>query len=106
VRMFTHVGMLTLGTATQDDVIRVAQGLAGLVGQVPGLQSVDTYVDAGLGVEANATLCFVARFLDEQAWRGYSGHPAHVALIEKEIAPQLISRTFVQAAQPGPARAV
>jgi len=100
--MFTHLGMIDLGETPRREVEGIATALSGLVGTVPGLASIETFVDAGLGGERNASLAFVARFDDEAAWRGYGTHPDHMEIVSKRIGPVLARALFVQASAPGP----
>lgn len=100
--MFTHLGMIDLGETSRSEVEGIATALSGLVGAIPGLASVETFVDAGLGGERNASLAFVARFDDERAWRSYSKHPEHVEIVSNRIGPVLTRALFVQASVPGP----
>jgi hypothetical protein len=100
--MFTHIGLLGLGSVSPIELDAITTGLTALVSEVPGLRSMETFVDAGLGGEVNASIGFIATFEDEGAWRAYGSHPQHLDLIGTRIAPVLVSRTFVQARQPGP----
>ena len=94
--MFTHLGMLTLdNTATNEQRSSIAEGLAGLVGVVDGLVSARVGLDLNL-TEGSASLVFLMEFNSEDAWRAYSSHPAHKALVTERIAPILTSRASLQ----------
>jgi hypothetical protein len=94
--MLTHTVVLTLvDTATQADRTAIAEGLAALAGQVPGLQEVVVHEDLGLA-EDSADLAFSMTFADADAWRGYSTHPAHVALATSVIKPVVAAKVALQ----------
>lgn len=94
-----HIGMLKLTEEATDDHRRtILEGLAGLVGQVEGLLAVRGGQDLKR-VDGNADVVFMLEFADEQSWRDYRTHPAHLAVIEHRIAPILESKTFVQVEQ-------
>lgn len=91
-----HIGMLTLTPeATQQHRTAIIDGLAELVGVIPGLLSVRAGHDLGL-VDGNANLIFLLEFDSEDSWRAYRTHEAHVAVITERIAPVLVSKAFVQ----------
>ncbi len=97
--MFKHIGMLTLQDEAGDAGRKaIASGLLGLVGLVPGLRSAEVFTDAGLDA-TTADLLFIMTFGDEDAWRAYSSHPAHRALLADVIGPRLVDKRFLQAAQ-------
>lgn len=94
--MVTHIGLLTLvDTATDADRQAIADGLAGLVGQIDGLDAVRVGIDLGLK-EGNGDVVFQLEFASEDSWRAYAAHPAHQAVIAERIAPVLASKAFVQ----------
>lgn len=94
--MFNHVGHLTLSPDTTDaQVEAILDGLLGLPGQIDGLVSAEAVRDAGL-TDGNAALRFHLRFTDQDAWRAYGQHPAHVAVVKELIVPVLGSKAFVQ----------
>jgi hypothetical protein len=75
--VLTHVVMIRL--ADPSTAPRLVDLLTGLVGQVPGLRS----VQAGPNVVPSARAWdfgFVALFDDEAALAAYQVHPAHVAV--------------------------
>jgi hypothetical protein len=91
-----HLVVLTLAdTATAEDRTRIADGLAALEGVVPGLEAVTVHTDLGLAPDS-ADLAFSMRFADEASWRGYSAHPAHVALATEVIKPVVRAKVALQ----------
>ncbi|MDA8366210.1 MAG: Dabb family protein [Actinomycetota bacterium] len=94
--MFRHVVLMTWGPGTTgDQVSAVLDGLAGLPAAIPGIRAYSFGTDAGLAPD-NADLAVVADFDDEDGYRAYAAHPAHVALVTEHIRPILASRTAVQ----------
>lgn len=94
--MLTHIGLLTLvESATDADRQAIADGLAGLVGQIDGLEAVRVGIDLRLK-EGNGDVVFQLDFTTEEAWRAYASHPAHQAVIAERIAPVLSTKAFVQ----------
>ncbi|WP_326696865.1 Dabb family protein [Streptomyces sp. NBC_01754] len=92
-----HIGTLTLRPDTGADArTAIRDGLDALVGQVPGLLAMRVHEDAGLR-DGTADLVFLADFGDEDAWRAYADHPAHLALAASVIRPVLAGAVFVQA---------
>lgn len=94
--MVIHIGMLTLAeTATTQDRQAIADGLAAMIGEVDGLESVRVGLDLGLA-PGNADLIFLLEFATDADRQAYATHPAHKALIAERIAPVLASKAFVQ----------
>ena len=61
------------------------QSLEGLVGQVPGLLSVQVNIN---GLEtSNADIMLDCTLQDEESLRGYAVHPAHVAVADSKVRP-------------------
>ena len=61
------------------------QSLEGLVGQVPGLLSVQVNIDA---LEtSNADIMLDCTLQDEESLHGYAVHPAHVAVADAKVRP-------------------
>ena len=61
------------------------ESLEGLVGQVPGLLSVQVNIDA---LEtSNADIMLDCTLQDEESLRGYAVHPAHVAVADAKVRP-------------------
>mgnify|MGYP000565034619 CR=1 FL=1 len=66
--------------------------LEGLAGKIPGLLDVRVYTDA-LPSSANADLMLDTTFTDAAALKGYSTHPAHVAVADGKVRPYTAVRT-------------
>ncbi|MET4004871.1 hypothetical protein ABIB48_003618 [Arthrobacter sp. UYCu511] len=94
--MIHHNVMLTLTTdATTEQKNAIVSGLLGLPAVIEGLEEIDVHSDLGL-VEGNASIFFRMSFANESSWRGYSAHPAHVALASEHIKPVLVSKSALQ----------
>ncbi|WP_340539137.1 Dabb family protein [Nocardioides sp. GXZ039] len=94
--MLHHHVMLTLaGSATSEQRDAIIDGLRALPDEIPGLESIEVSADAGLA-EGNAHVYFHMTFRDEQSWREYTSHPAHVALAQEHIRPVLEAKTAIQ----------
>ena len=88
--MVRHVIVWTLKdeyTAEEKENIKagIKDGLESLKGVVPGLQEIKVYTE-GLA-SANGDLMLDSLFEDEQALKGYSTHPAHVAVAQGKVRP-------------------
>lgn len=70
----------------------IKEGLEGLAGKIPGLLDVRVYTDA-LPSSANADLMLDTTFTDAAALKGYSTHPAHVAVADGKVRPYTAVRT-------------
>ncbi len=65
--------------------------LEGLVGQVPGLLSVQVHIN---GIDtSNADMMLDCTLQDEASLRAYATHPAHVAVADAKVRPFTKSRT-------------
>jgi hypothetical protein len=94
--LLQHNVMLTLvDTATAEQRDAIVEGLRALPDQIPGLDAIDVRVDAGL-TEGNAAIFFRMTFVDEESWRSYTPHDAHVMLAKDHILPVLSSKTAIQ----------
>ncbi len=63
----------------------IKEGLEGLAGQIPGL--VDIHVQTECLPTSTADLMLDSTFTDAQALKGYSVHPAHVAVADGKVRP-------------------
>ena len=61
-------------------------------GKIPGLLDVRVYT-AALPSSANADLMLDTTFTDAAALKGYSTHPAHVAVADGKVRPYTAVRT-------------
>ncbi|GBE24820.1 stress responsive A/B Barrel Domain protein [bacterium BMS3Bbin02] len=85
--MFRHVVMFwwKAGT-TQAQIAAVTAGLASLPERIAQIQRYEHGPDVGVA-GANADYVLVADFGNSDAWRAYSSHPAHVAVVEESVKP-------------------
>lgn len=91
-----HVVCLTWALGTDPEVIdTVTRELGRLPAQIPEIRAYSCGIDIGLA-EGNGDFAIVADFDDEEGWRRYQEHPAHVAVLTEWIRPHLGTRTAVQ----------
>ena len=69
----------------------IKEGLEGLAGQIPGLTEIHVYTKA-LPSSANADLMLDTTFASAEALKGYSTHPAHVAVANSKVRPYYKNR--------------
>jgi hypothetical protein len=82
----------TLSEVEKKQVMQgIKEGLEGLKGQVPGL--VDIHVQINKLESSNADLMLDSTFETAEALKGYSVHPAHVAVADGKVRPYTASRT-------------
>lgn len=74
-------------SAQEKETIKagIKEGLEGLAGQIPGLVSIRVHTN-GLP-SSNADLMLDSCFEDEASLKGYSAHPAHVAVADGKVRP-------------------
>lgn len=74
-------------SAEEKDNIKagIKEGLEGLKGQIPGL--IDIKVNIYGLASSNADLMLDSTFEDEASLKGYSTHPAHVAVADGKVRP-------------------
>lgn len=63
----------------------IKTGLEGLQGKIPGLLEIRVQTE-GLA-SSNADLMLDSAFVDEEALKGYSVHPAHVEVADTKVRP-------------------
>ena len=68
----------------------IKAGLEGLAGQIPGL--VEIHVNINALPSSNADLMLDTTFESAEALKGYSTHPAHVAVANSEVRPYYKNR--------------
>ena len=68
----------------------IKAGLEGLAGQIPGLVEIQVNIH-GLA-SSNADLMLDSSFETEEGVKGYSVHPAHVAVADGKVRPYTASR--------------
>ena len=75
----------------KDEIVKgIKEGLESLAGKIPGL--VDIHVNTGALASSNADAMLDSTFVDEEALKGYSGHPEHVAVASTMIRPYYKNR--------------
>lgn len=65
--------------------VGIKEGLEGLAGQIPGL--VEIHVNINALPSSNADLMLDTTFESAEALKGYSTHPAHVAVANSKVRP-------------------
>lgn len=94
--MVRHVIVWTLKeeyTGEEKEAIKrgIKEGLEGLKGVVPGLADIRVNTE---GLESsNGDLMLDSLFENEQALKGYSVHPAHVAVANGKVRPYTKTRS-------------
>lgn len=68
----------------------IKAGLEGLAGQIPGL--VEVHVNINGLPSSNADLMLDTTFESAEALKGYSKHPAHVAVADSKVRPYYKNR--------------
>ena len=79
--------------AAEQETVKadIKAGLEGLAGQIPGLTEIHVYTKA-LPSSANADLMLDTTFESTEALKGYSTHPAHVAVANSKVRPYYKNR--------------
>ncbi len=95
--MVKHVILWTLNPELTDEEKKTVKegikaGLEGLVGKVPGLIDVKVHIDGRLA-SSNADVMLDSTLKDEDALKGYSKHPAHVAVANTKVRPFTVQRS-------------
>ena len=88
--MVKHVIIWTLkdeldGAKVEEVKAGIKEGLEGLAGQIPGL--IDIKVNINGLASSNTDLMLDSTFEDEASLKGYSVHPAHVAVADGKVRP-------------------
>ncbi len=87
--MFHHIVLLRFTPESTTEQHRaVVDALRPLPEVIPEITSYEVHLDERLDA-ANAHVSVHGTFADEAAWRTYSTHPDHVAVIQTRIAPIL-----------------
>ena len=78
--------------AAEQETVKadIKAGLEGLAGQIPGL--VEIHVNTGALPSSNADLMLDTTFESAEALKGYSTHPAHVAVANSKVRPYYKNR--------------
>ena len=69
----------------------IKEGLEGLKGKIPGLVDIKV-ITSGRLPSSNADLMLDSTFETEEALKGYSKHPEHVAVADSKVRPFTASR--------------
>ena len=70
----------------------IKEGLEGLKGKIPGLVDIKVNIDGRL-TSSNADLMLDSIFENEEALKGYSKNPLHVAVADGKVRPFTASRS-------------
>ena len=94
--MVKHVIIWQLKDGLSDDEkkvvkARIKSGLEGLAGQIPGLEHIHVYCE-GLA-SSSGDLMLDSTFTDAASLKGYSVHPAHVAVADGTVRPNVKLRS-------------
>ena len=81
--------------APADVAVRLCSALDRLRPLLAGVRTLTYGPDLGLGPQT-ADFAVHGWFVDESAYRGYAGHPAHQAILQDLVLPNVTSRTIVQ----------
>ncbi len=95
--MVKHIILWTLRPELSEEekiVVKqgIKEGLEGLVGIVPGLLEVKVHIDGRLE-SSNADVLLESLLESEEALKGYSQHPAHLAVANGKVRPYTSSRS-------------
>ena len=88
--MVKHIILWTLKdelSAAEKEAVKkgIKEGLEGLAGKIPGM--VDIKVNINGLASSNADLMLDSTFESEEALKGYSVHPDHVAVADGKVRP-------------------
>lgn len=94
--MVKHVILWTLKDEYSEEEKKqikagIKEGLEGLLGKIDGLVEIKVHTE-GLA-SSNADLMLDSLFEDEASLKGYSVHPAHVAVADTKVRPYTATRT-------------
>lgn len=94
--MVKHIILWTLKeefSAEEKEKIKVGikEGLEGLAGQIPGLMEI--HVQTESLPSSNVDIMLDTTFESAEALRGYSVHPAHVAVADGKVRPYTATRS-------------
>ena len=95
--MVKHIILWTLNpelSEAEKNAVKagIKEGLEGLVGQVPGLLDVKVHISGRLA-SSNADVMLDSTLESADALRGYSQHPAHVAVANSKVRPFTVQRS-------------
>lgn len=94
--MIKHIILWTLKDMPDSEKESVKKGikdgLEGLKGKIPGLIDIKVNAQGRLG-SSTADLMLDSTFESEEALKGYSKHPEHVAVADSKVRPFTASRS-------------
>ena len=94
--MVKHIILWTLKeeiSAEEKEKIKagIKEGLEGLAGQIPGLMEI--HVQTECLPSSNVDVMLDTTFESAEALKGYSTHPAHVAVADGKVRPYTATRS-------------
>lgn len=94
--MLRHLVLFDLAPDAGDAAVDAAvAALRGLADEIDEVRELHVGRDAGLA-DGNAGLALLVVTDDEQAWRDYQDHPAHVRVVNEHVRPVVTGRTAAQ----------
>jgi hypothetical protein len=91
-----HVVLIELAPDTAPETHdEIVAALRALPPQIESIRSYEVTSDLGLQ-DGNATIGVIATFDDVDGWRAYGPHPAHQAVVQGLITPNVVRRTALQ----------
>lgn len=94
--MVKHIILWTLKEMSDEEKLNVKAeikaGLEALKGKIPGLIEIKVNTEGRLA-SSNADLMLDSTFESEEALKGYSKHPDHVAVADSKVRPFTASRS-------------
>ena len=101
--MVKHIILWTLKEMdeAQKETVKadIKEGLEGLKGKIPGLVDIKVITDGRLAT-STADLMLDSTFETEEALKGYSKHPEHVAVADSKVRPFTASRACLDFQMP------
>lgn len=96
--MVKHIILWTLKDMSDSDKdavkIGIKEGLEGLKGKIPGLTDIKVIITGRLD-SSTADLMLDSTFESEEALKGYSKHPEHVAVADTKVRPYTATRACI-----------
>ena len=101
--MVKHIILWTLKEMdeSQKEAVKagIKEGLEGLKGKIPGLVDIKVITEGRLP-SSTADLMLDSTFETEEALKGYSKHPEHVAVADTKVRPFTASRACLDFQMP------
>ena len=96
--MVKHIILWTLKdmSDSEKDAVKIGikEGLEGLKGKIPGLTDIKVIITGRLD-SSTADLMLDSTFESEEALKGYSKHPEHVAVADTKVRPYTATRSCI-----------